>query len=62
MLFTRILTDLERRRLNAFKVDGEKKTAITQLAARCRRHLPRIREDLALIERFMDVYEKTKKA
>jgi hypothetical protein len=57
-MFTRILTDLERRRIRAhIKADGEKASPVTQLATRCRQNLPRIKEDLALIEEFMKHYE-----
>ena len=53
-----ILSDLERRRIKAFiKADGKKETFMTVLAARCRKHLPKIREDLVLIEGFMATYE-----
>ena len=56
-MFTRILTATERQRMKAFiKADGEKKTFMTVLATRCRSHVPTIKEDLALIEIFMQVY------
>jgi len=62
-MFTRILTEKERRRIRAFiKVDGEKETFMTVLATRCRQHLPQIERDLGLIKQFMAAYERTKKA
>ncbi|MCJ7505583.1 hypothetical protein MUP05_03805 [Candidatus Bathyarchaeota archaeon] len=57
-MFTRILTEKERRHMRAFiKADGEKATFMTVLATRCRKHVPQIRKDLALIEEFMTHYE-----
>jgi len=60
-MFTRILTDLERKRIRAFnKADGEKSSALRGLATRCREHLPQIKEDLKLIQEFLATYEKKK--
>jgi len=41
------------------KDDGEKNTFMTVLATRCRKHLPQIKDDLALIEEFMSHYEES---
>ena len=62
-MFTRILTEKERRKIKAFiKIDGQKETFMTVLATRCRKHLPQIERDLGLIRQFMATYEKAKKA
>jgi len=61
-MFTRILTDLERKRIYSYlKADGEKDINIRQLAMRCRRHLSLIKKDVEVLERLMRTYEKTKK-
>ena len=60
-LFTRILTDLERRQAKAYlKQDGERTLNIKILALRARKHLPMIRSDLALLEKLMETYERAK--
>jgi len=61
-MFTRILTDLERKRIYSYlKADGEKDINIRQLTMRCRRHLSQIKKDVEVLERLMRTYEKTKK-
>jgi predicted HAD superfamily phosphohydrolase len=58
-MFTRILTDLERRRINSFlRQDGVKEAAIRKIANRARTHLPKIREDLELLQRLLEAYER----
>ena len=58
-MFTRILTDLERRRINSYlRQDGEKQAPIRKIANRARNYTPRIREDLALLEKLLATYEK----
>jgi hypothetical protein len=53
-----ILSELERRRIRAFnKADGEKSSAIRGLTTRCQKYLPKIKEDLALIEEFLQHYK-----
>jgi hypothetical protein len=60
-MFTRILTDLERKRAKAYlKADGEKESVIRALASRARRHLPLIRSDLDLLEKLLVTYQKGK--
>ena len=60
-MFTRILTDVERKRIQKYlKADGEKDVNIRQLAMRSRRHMPQIRADLELLEKLLDVYEREK--
>ena len=60
-MFTRILTELERKRAKAYlKADGEKESVIRALASRARRHLPLIRSDLDLLEKLLVTYQKGK--
>ena len=60
-MFTRILTDVERKRIQKYlKADGEKDVNIRQLAMRCRRHMPQIRADLELLEKLLATYERDK--
>jgi len=60
-MFTRILTDLERRRIRAYlKVDGEKESAIRTIATRANQFLPRIEQDIELLKALLGTYEKTK--
>jgi hypothetical protein len=57
--FTHLLTDLERKQIRAFiKADGEKVSAIRGLATRCRQNLPQIKQDLGLIQEFLEHYEQ----
>jgi len=56
-----VLSELERRRIRAFlKADGEKISAIRGLATRCRQSLPQIREDMRLVQEFLEHYEAAK--
>ncbi|MGD0422987.1 MAG: hypothetical protein ABSA92_05965 [Candidatus Bathyarchaeia archaeon] len=58
-MFTRILTDLERRRINTFlRQDGEKGAPIRKIANRARNHMPQIRADMELIEKLLETYAK----
>ena len=60
-MFTRILTDLERRRINAYlRQDGEKEAPIRKIANRARSHMPKIKEDLELLEKLLATYEREK--
>jgi hypothetical protein len=59
-MFTRILTDLERRRINAYlRQDGEKEAPIRKIANRARNHVPTIKADLDLLEKLLQTYQKT---
>jgi len=61
-MFTRVLTDLERKRVRAYlRADGERESVIRAIASRARRHLPRIREDIELLEQLLRTYEQTKR-
>jgi hypothetical protein len=56
-MFTRILTELERRRIQSYlKHDGEKASAIRTIATRAKQHMPAIRSDLALLEELLQAY------
>ena len=60
-MFTRILTDLERKQLRAYlKADGKKETSIRMLVIRARRHLPTIKADLDLLEKLLATCTKWK--
>jgi hypothetical protein len=60
-MFTRILTDLERKRVRAYlKQDGERGQAIRTIVSRGNRHLPEIESDLALVKELLTAYERNK--
>jgi len=60
-VFTRILTDVERRHIAKYlKQDGAKEIAVRKVAYGARKHLPRIREDLELLEKLLQTYQKGK--
>jgi len=57
MVFSRILTDAERKRIRSYlKEDGKKEVLIRQLVSRARRQVPTIRSDLELLERLLATY------
>lgn len=56
---TRILTDLERKRIRRYlKADGEKDVNIRQLVMRYRKDKEKIRDDLALLDQLLKNYER----
>ena len=56
-MFTRILTDIERKHIRAYlKEDGEKKIQIRKVVYGARKHLPTIRSDLELLEQLLRAY------
>lgn len=58
----RILSPLEERQIKAFlKQDGEKNLNMRVLTSRAKKHLPRIREDLELLQKLLQTYQKTKR-
>jgi hypothetical protein len=60
-VYTRILTDLERRQAKAYvKQDGERTLNIQVLVARARKYMPQIRSDLELLDTVLKVYEHDK--
>ena len=57
-MYTRILTDLERKQAKAYvKQDGERTLNIQVLVSRARTHLPQIKQDLELLERLLAAYD-----
>ena len=62
MLFTRILTDVERRKIKAWlEKNGEKEVAVRKIAYLGKRDLPRIKSDLTLLEKFLASYKEARK-
>jgi hypothetical protein len=61
-MYTRVLTDLERRRINEFlKQDGTRDVVIRSLISRSRRHVGRIEADLLLLRQLGRRYEAAKR-
>ncbi len=57
MMFSRILTEAERKRIKSYlKQDGEKEVLIRQLVSRAKRQVPTIRSDLDLLEKLLATY------
>jgi hypothetical protein len=60
-VYTRILTDLERRQAKAYlKQDGARTLNIQVLVARGRKYMPLIRSDLELLEKLLEAYARNK--
>lgn len=60
-MFTRLLTDLERRRIAQYlKADGERDKAVQNLVYRTRKYLPTIRQDIDLLEKLVKRYDVQK--
>jgi len=58
-MFSRILTTVERRKIQAYlKHDGEKDMHMRVIATRVRQFMPQIKEDIQLLERLLTAYEK----
>jgi hypothetical protein len=56
-MFTRILTDFERKHIRAYlRQDGEKKIQVRKVVYGARKHLPTIRSDLELLEELLRAY------
>jgi hypothetical protein len=61
-MFTRILTDLERRQINSYLwQNGEKEAPIRKIANRAREYMPKIKADLELLTKLLETYERTKR-
>jgi len=61
-MFTRILTDVERKHIARYlKHDGEKEIWVRKIVYGARKNLPRIKEDFELLERLLETYECKKK-
>jgi len=60
-MFTRILTEKERKRIQAYlRTDGERSSAIRTIVTRGRQFLPKIEADLALVKELVQAYERSK--
>jgi len=58
-MFTRILTDVERKYVVKYlQRDGEKVVQVRKVVSGARRHLPKIKEDLELLERLLQAYSR----
>jgi hypothetical protein len=58
-MFTRILTETERKHITKYlKQDGAKEIGVRKVAYGARKHLPRIKADLNLLERLLAAYGK----
>jgi hypothetical protein len=56
-----ILTDLERRQAKAYvKQDGHRTVNVRVLTIRAQRYLPRIKEDVELLQQVLDTHERNK--
>jgi len=61
-MFTRVLTDLERRQAKDFlKHNGAKTPSVQVIVSRARKYLPKINGDIQLLERLIQAYEASKK-
>jgi hypothetical protein len=61
-MFTRVLTDLERRQAKDFlKHNGPKTPSVQVIVSRARKYLPKINADVQLLERLIQAYEASKK-
>jgi hypothetical protein len=61
-VFTRVLTDLERRQAKDFlRHNGAKTPNVQVLVCRARKYLPNINTDVELLERLIQAYEASKK-
>lgn len=62
-MFTRVLTDLERRQAKDFlKHNGAKTPNVQVIVSRVRKYLPSVKADVDLLERLIETYEASKKA
>jgi hypothetical protein len=60
-MFTRVLTDVERRQIAKYlKQDGEKHVYVRKIVYGARKHLPQIRTDIELLENLLRTYEREK--
>ena len=56
-MFTRILTEIERKRIKAYlRQDGEKAVPVRIIASRAKKFMPAIRSDLELLEKLLATY------
>jgi hypothetical protein len=60
-MFTRVLTDLERRQVKDFlKHNGKRTPAMQVIVSRARKYLPNINADVGLLERAIQAYDASK--
>jgi hypothetical protein len=58
-MFSRVLTDLERKQIRKYlRQDGDKTVNIQVLVSRARKQLPTIKADLDLLERLLITYSR----
>ena len=58
-MYTRILTDVERRYVRKYiQRDGKKLIQVRKVVSGAKRHLPKIKEDLELLEKLLDTYSR----
>jgi hypothetical protein len=61
-MFTRVLTDLERRQAKDFlKHNGTKTPNLQVLVSRARKYLPNIDADVEMLKRLIQAYDASKK-
>ena len=57
----RVLSPLEERQIRSYlKRDGEKNLNVRVLVSRSKKYLPKIKEDLELLEMLLEAYEQQK--
>ena len=57
----RMPSPLEERQIRAYlKANGEKNLNVRVLVSRARNYLPQIEKDLALLEKLLETYQRTK--
>jgi hypothetical protein len=61
-MFTRVLTDLERRQVKDFmKHNGKRTPPMQVIVSRARKYLPSINADVELLERAIQAYDASKR-
>jgi len=61
VMFTRVLTHLERQQVKAFlRYNGTKTPAIQVIVSRGRKYMPNIKAEIELLERVIQMYEASK--
>jgi len=61
-MFSRILTDVERKKIKSYlKLNGKRDSMIRSLVSRARKYKPQIQNDVKLLDELVIRYEKNKK-
>ena len=61
-MFSRILTDVERKKIKSYlKGNGKRDSMIRSLVSRARKYNPQIQSDVKLLDELVMRYEKNKK-